>query len=189
LNVSVDYRYEMGPNGIENKGPQIGGWYPFRNAGANLAFRTNSGSPYTRSSLATPLAGGDFNSAPIVGTLNGSRLPWVYDLGLRVDKSYKLGSYGAVKGKDGALLKAGRPIYLNLYSNVQNLLNTKNTIAVYRYTGVGDDDGYLTSPQGMQFLSGQQFQQSYIDLYNTKLLNPDKFNNPRRINVGLLLEF
>ncbi len=184
LNVSVDYRYED-----KNEGPELFGGHPFKNAGVNLAFRTNSGTPYTRSSLATPLTGGDFNSAPIIGTLNGSRLPWVYDFGLRVDKSFSLGKYGAMKDKEGNTIKAGKPIFLNVYSNVQNLFNTRNTIGVYRYTGVGDDDGYLTSPQGVQFLQSKQFQESYTDLYNTSMLNPGRFNNPRRINIGFLLEF
>lgn len=184
LNVSIDYRYED-----KNMGPELFGGHPFKNAGINLAFRTNSGTPYTRSSLATPLTGGDFNSAPIIGTLNGSRLPWVYDFGLRVDKSFSLGTYGAIKNADGSVMKSGRPIYLNVYSNIQNLLNTRNTISVYRYTGVGDDDGYLTSPQGVQYLQSKQFQQAYTDLYNTSMLNPGRFNNPRRINVGFLLEF
>lgn len=185
LNVSLDYRYDDD----KNKGPELFGKHIFANAGANLAFRTNSGSPYTRSSLATPLSGGDFNSSPIVGTINGSRKPWVYDLSLRVDKSFGLGKYGAVKDKEGTVIKKGRPIYLNVYCNVQNLLNTKNLINVYRYTGVGEDDGYLTSPQGMQFLESRQFKQAYTDQYTGKVLNPDKYNNPRRINIGLLLEF
>ena len=184
LNVSFDYRYEG-----DNLGPELFNGHPFKNAGFNLAFRTNSGTPYTRSSLATPLTGGDFNSSPFIGTINGSRLPWVYDFSLRVDKSFSLGTYGAVKNKDGGMLKAGRPIFLNVYGNVLNLFNTRNTISVYRYTGVGYDDGYLTSPQGVQFLSSKQFQQSYTDLYNARLLDPGKFNNPRRINFGLLLEF
>ncbi|HNB80581.1 MAG TPA: hypothetical protein PLP14_00685, partial [Chitinophagaceae bacterium] len=177
LNVSIDYRYTGEDD--KNKGPKIGNKYPFKDAGANLIFRTNSGTPYTRSSLAAPLTGGDFNSTPIVGTVNGSRLPWSYDFGLRVDKSFSLGKYGAKK----------KPVFLNVYTNIQNLFNTRNTIGVYGYTGVGDDDGYLTSPQGLQALQNIQFKQSYTDLYRAKLMSPDKFNNPRRMNVGILLEF
>lgn len=177
LNINLDYRY-TGEDG-KNKGPKIGSKYPFENAGFNLIFRTNSGTPYTRSSLATPLTGGDFNSTPIVGTVNGSRLPWSYDFGLRVDKSFSLGFYGSKK----------KPLFLNIYSNIQNLLNTRNTIGVYGYTGVGDDDGYLTSPQGLQALNNIRFQQSYTDLYKTRLNSPANYNNPRRINIGCLLEF
>jgi hypothetical protein len=93
LNVQIDYRYTD-----KNRGPKVGSIYPFENAGLNLAFRTNSGTPYTRSSFAVPVVGGDFNSTPFVGTINGSRLPWVYDLGLRIDKSFSLlGTYGKLK--------------------------------------------------------------------------------------------
>jgi hypothetical protein len=77
-------------------------------------------------------------------------------------------------------------MYLQIFNN---LLNTRNQIGVYRYTGAGNDDGYLTSPQGLQALQSLQYRQSYIDLYNTKLINPDKYNNPRRINIGLLFDF
>jgi hypothetical protein len=187
FNVSFDYRYDND----KNKGPELFGRHPFENAGLNLVFRTNSGTPYTRSSLATPVTGGDFNSIPIVGTLNGSRKPWVTEIGLRVDKSFKLGDYGELHDKENKelVIRKGRPIFLNIYCNVQNLLNTRNLLNVYRYTGVGSDDGFLTSPQGIQFLSAQQFQDSYIDLYNTRLNNPANFNNPRRIALGVLLEF
>ena len=174
LNIGFDYRYEG-----QNKGPKVGKIYPLKDAGVNMAFRTSSGTPYTRSSLATPLVGGDFNSTPFIGTINGSRLPWVYDLSLRIDKSFSLGTYGKLK----------KPLFINVFSNINNLLNTRNQIGVYRYTGAGNDDGYLTSPQGLQALQSLQYRQSYIDLYNTKLINPDKYNNPRRINIGLLFDF
>jgi len=177
LNVSMDYRY-TGEDG-KNRGPKVGSKYPFENAGLNLIFRTNSGTPYTRSSLATPLTGGDFNSTPIIGTVNGSRLPWFYEFGLRVDKSFSLGNYGKYK----------KPVFLNVYTNIQNLFNTQNIISVYKYTGVGDDDGYLTSPQGLQALQNIQFKQSFTDLYRARLVNPGNYGNPRRMNVGLLLEF
>ncbi|MBL7765338.1 MAG: TonB-dependent receptor [Chitinophagaceae bacterium] len=185
LNVTLDYRYE----GEKQKGPKVGNVYPFKNAGINFLFRTRSGEPYTRSALATPLVGGDFQSTPIIGTINGSRLPWQFELSTRVDKSFSLGNWGGKKDKEGNVIRSGKPLYVNVYSYITNLLNTRNTLSVYGYTGVGDDDGYLTSPQGLEALNGFQFQQSYRDLYSYRLVNPGNFNNPRRIFIGLTFDF
>ncbi len=184
LNLRIDYRYEG-----DNLGPKIGKYHPFQDAGINFIVRTRSGEPYTRAALATPLVGGDFNSTPIVGTVNGSRLPWNSELGLRVDKAVRVMNVKAKSNKDGIVTRQAKPIYVNLYCLINNLLNQRNTLGVYGYTGVGTDDGYLNSPQGQQFLSRQQFKQSYTDIYNMRLLNPGNFNNPRRIFFGLTFDF
>jgi hypothetical protein len=184
LNAGVDYRYDND----KNKGPKVGKIYPFKNAGLNLLLRTRSGEPYTRSALATSLTGGDFQSKPIIGTVNGSRLPWQFELTTRIDKDF-LFLIGKKKDSEGKVVKNGKDLSLNVYSYVSNLLNTRNTLNVYGYTGTGDDDGYLKSPQGQQDLSQIQFQQSYTDLYNTRIANPANFNNPRRIFVGFTLGF
>lgn len=185
LNATFDYRYD----GDKNKGPQVGKAYPFKNMGLNVILRTRSGEPYTRSALATPLAGGDFNSTPIIGTVNGSRLPWQFEMNARLDKDFTLGYLGRKKDNEGKVIKQGSRTIINVYTYVTNLLNTRNTLGVYGYTGVGDDDGYLKSPQGQQALSAIQFKQSYTDLYNTSLYNPGNFNNARRIYLGLNLIF
>ncbi len=184
INYTIDYRYSE-----QFKGPEIGGKYPFKDAGINIFMRARSGEPYTRASVATPLVGGDFQSIPLQGTINGSRLPWQFEVSTRIDKDFLLTNIGRKKDAEGKVIKDGKPIGLNVYTYITNLLNTRNTLSVYRYTGVGDDDGYLNSPQGQQSLSSQQFQQSYIDLYRYRLISPDNFNNPRRIYVGFSLNF
>ena len=185
LNATIDYRYDN----QDNKGPKIGNSYPFKNTGLNLLFRTRSGEPYTRAALATPLTGGDFQSTPIIGTVNGSRLPWQFEMSTRLDKDFLIGYIGRKRDSEKKIIKSGRPSTINVYTYVTNLLNTRNTLNVYGYTGVGDDDAYLKSPQGQQELSRFQFQQSYSDLYNTRLANPGNFNNPRRIFVGFIFNF
>lgn len=184
FNYTIDYRYSE-----QFKGPEINGKHPFKNAGINLFMRARSGEPYTRASLATPLTGGDFQSIPIKGTINGSRLPWQFELSARVDKDFTLVNIGKKKDADGKILKEGKPIGINVYTYVTNLLNTRSTLSVYRYTGVGNDDGYLNSPQGQQSLTNIQFQQSYIDLYRYRLIDPNNFNNPRRIYIGFTVNF
>lgn len=184
INATIDYRYDDD----KNKGPEINGKYPFKNAGINFLLRTRSGEPYTRSALATPLTGGDFQSTPILGTVNGSRLPWQFETSTRIDKDINF-IVGKKKDSEGNVVRNGKMMGLNLYTYITNLLNTRNTLSVYRYTGVGTDDGFLSSPQGQQQLSNFQFQQSYTDLYMNRLVNPGFFNNPRRIFFGFMLNF
>lgn len=183
LNATLDYRYEE-----DNKGPKVGNCYPFSNSGINFLFRARSGEPYTRSALATPVVGGDFNSTPIIGTINGSRLPWNSELAVRIDKSIMISP--KVKGADGKKMASKSPLYLNVYCQITNILNTRNILSVYGYTGLGDDDGYLTSPQGLSTVKNNyQFQQSFIDMYRTRIASPGSFNNPRIINFGFSLDF
>lgn len=187
LNVTLDFRFEPDNKG-GNRGPKIGNKYPFENAGINLLFRTRSGEPYTRAALATPLVGGDFQSTPIIGTVNGSRLPWQYELSTRINKQFII-KRKSKKDSEGNVVKSKAPFGLDVYTYITNLLNTRNTLAVYGYTGVGDDDGFLNSPQGQQSLSNFQFQQSYRDLYTMRLASPGNFNNPRRIYIGFTFDF
>jgi len=181
FNVNVDYRlrYVEGPNGkgMGLRGPKIGKWYPFSNAGINLGFRARSGEPYTRFSQAVSLSGGDFNSSPIIGTVNGSRLPWNYELNLRVDKDLILNP----KGKNKR--------FVNVYAYINNLLNTQNILGVYGYSGLPTDDSYLQSPQGVQALSNIQFKSAYTSQYTYSMFNTGNLNLPRRIFVGFLFDF
>lgn len=180
LNVNVDYRLtyrEVGGKWVGLRGPKIGKWYPFANAGINLGFRTRSGEPYTRFSQAVSLSGGDFNSSPIVGTVNGSRLPWNYELNVRIDKDIIINPRGKIKR------------FVNVYTYINNLLNTKNTLGVYGYSGLPTDDSYLQSPQGVQALSNIQFRDAYTSQYTYAMFSSGNLNLPRRIFVGFLFDF
>jgi hypothetical protein len=181
----IDYRF----NGDNMRGPKVGKYYPFENSGINLIARARSGEPYSKTALATLVEGGDFNGQPMIGSINGSRLPWNYELNLKLDKSLKIATIGKKKDNEGNSISGGRPFFVNFYVLVTNLLNTRNILGAYRFTGLGDDDGFLTSPQGIQYLSTLQFQESVQTLYQIRLLNPDNFNNPRRINLGLTFDF
>lgn len=184
LNFTIDYRYDD-----KSPGPEIAGTYPFKNAGINLLTRARSGEPYTRSNIATSLVGGDFQSTPIIGTINGSRLPWQFELSTRIDKDF-LYYAGRKKDKESKkITKDGHLMIINVYTYITNLLNTRNTLSVYKYTGVGNDDGYLESPQGKQSLTNIQYQQSYKDLYQYRLINPNNYNNPRRIFIGFTINY
>jgi hypothetical protein len=188
--LNIDYRFGSGQ---DYNGPLI--TYKdktikiFENVGANLIARAGSGTPYSRQRNVTP---GDPNSnnvllgvnnrSNLAGQINGSNLPWNYKLDLRIDKDIKL----TWNKKDGEGKKQAN---LNIYLQVLNLLNTKNVINVYKYTGSPTDDGYLSSPQGQQTLSNQTNLQSYLDLYHLKMNDPSYFSQARVIRLGLLFDF
>ena len=56
------------------------------NFGANLTLTGGSGTPYTRSSQVIQYGG----MGPILGSINGSRLPWQFLLNLKIDKEFEL---------------------------------------------------------------------------------------------------
>ncbi|QQR94524.1 MAG: hypothetical protein IPJ93_11980 [Bacteroidota bacterium] len=143
ITVSFDYRYQEGKN---YNGPVLFGKQIFANTGARLEFKAGSGTPYSRQY--TPTFEGNSigvqtqGNSKIKGDINSARLPWNSRFDLKVDKDFALNFDKDKKTK----------YYLNVYVQVQNLLNQKNIISVYRYTGNADDDGYLGSSLGQDYL-------------------------------------
>ena len=174
FNVNVDYRYS---SGSEYDGPVVGGSRILEHAGLNVAFLARSGEPYTKLAVANPTAQFGIRTQNVMaGRINGSRLPWSYKIDAKLDKDFK------VAGEK-------RPRYLNVYLLVQNVLNTKNIIGVYQFTGTADDDGFLEAPSSESTINGQVDSGSFIDLYNVKMWNPDNYSLPRRIMVGVKFKF
>lgn len=178
--LSADYRYGAGKS---YNGPVLFGKEIFANTGANLIFRTASGTPYTKTSrvVNSAVISGAFNS-PIEASLNSSRLPWQTTVDLKVDKNIDL-KWG--KGEGDERTKA----YLNVYVQVLNLLDSKNILEVYSATGNPDDDGFLAAAEWQTTIATNPDEQAFRDLYQTKLLDPDNFSLPRRIRLGLQLNF
>jgi hypothetical protein len=169
--ANIDYRYEDG------EGPELFGRHIFEKAGINFVFRTRSGEPYTR--VAQP------NSTSVVGSAMGSRLPWHYMMDIRVDKEFNLpfSKHLSVNGKSTSRYSLIGYVY------VTNLLNTKDILGVYGFTGRPDDNGFLTTAQGIQEASIKISPNSYKDLYSLSNQYPGYLNNPRRINFGLQFNF
>ena len=188
--VTLDYRFGEGK---DYKGPQFNRKKKdavqtvqiFQNMGANLTLLVGSGSPYTRYMTAVP-AGGGVNGgggkSSILGSLNGSNKPWQFRANLRIDKNIEL-SWGK---KDSDKRKTAN---LNIYLQVLNLLNTRNILGVYNYTGNPDDDGYIASPQGQTAAGTNVYAQGFIDQYSIYLNNPSNYSRPRTIRIGVLLDF
>ena len=168
--ANIDYRYE------DKEGPVLAGKHFLENAGFNLVMRARSGEPYTSYVQAA--------SSIVNGGVNGSRLPWHFMMDIRFDKDFML-TKKATTSK--GLLKQG--IALNAFVYVTNLLNIKDVLGVYGYTGRTDDDGYLTSTSGAQSIANSTYAPSYIDLYNYSMVNPGSVNLPRRINIGINFNF
>ena len=78
---------------------------------------------------------------------------------------------------------------MNVYVQVLNVLDSKNIINLYRYTGDPDDDGYLSAPENQALITGALDPQSYQDMYASKIANPSHYSIPRRIRIGVVLDF
>ncbi len=177
LNASVDYRFG------EDEGPMIGGSRLLENLGVNVLARYGSGMAYTA------LAGSSFNvddsfTDDAVGSVNSARLPSTTRIDVRVDRRFRVG---------GASLTA--------YVNVLNLLDTKNVLAVFRATGLPDNDGYLVTNGGQGYLTTQPDPAAAAFLYGAYIGGPVNvgsrhtsasslmYSRPRRVRVGFLLNF
>jgi hypothetical protein len=187
--LNTDYRFGTGK---DYKGPEAS-WAKkiFDNLGGNMVLRAGSGLPYTRQHNITS-GNGDNSSAVIFGInqrtslkgkLNGSNLPWQYRMDLRIDKNI------ALTWKKGEGDDKGKSSNLNVYVQILNVLNTKNVINLYRYTGDPDDDGYLSAPENQTGIDGYLDPQSFRDLYTSKIANPTHYSIPRRVRVGIVLDF
>ncbi|NVN95100.1 MAG: TonB-dependent receptor [Bacteroidetes bacterium] len=174
VKASIDYRFE---GGKKYNGPKITKKIKgtdkvktillFENTGINVTFNGSSGTPYTKR---------DFNENTIVGQLNGSRLPWQFWIDAQINKAF--------------MLKVGsRMLDLNIYLSVLNVLNSQNIRAVYGTTGNPNDDGYLTNPKYQSQINAYEDPQSYRDLRSVSTDSPYNYSLPRRIRLGLELNF
>ena len=115
------------------------------------------------------------------GKINGSNLPWQNRIDLRLDKNIPL-IFKKGEGED-----KGKTSNLNVYVQILNVLDAKNVLNLYRYTGDPTDDGYLAANPTV--INEKEDPQSFTDLYNAKIANPSFFSIPRRIRVGVVLDF
>jgi len=179
FNAEFDYRWGSGKdyNGPvitrkkKNKPPlQI-----LSNLGGNLVVTGGSGTPYTKSSTVVQYGG----MGPILGSINGSRLPWQFLLNLKIDKDFNF-TMGTKKKK---------PTTINVYIEVLNLLNTQNVTGVYPATGSPKDDGYLSAAEYQSQIKSQVSEQAYRDLYTIYMDRPFNYSSPRQTRLGVMFNF
>ena len=180
LITTFDYRYGAGK---DYNGPVVNGKQILQNTGLNLVGTFGSGTPYSQQRIPTGNAfiGGGSGAPQLLGSVNGSRLPWQFRVDAQLDRSIEL---KLNKNSDKPKIA-----YLNLYLLVNNLFNTQNIINVYRYTGNPDDDGYLNAPLFQPSIEAQLDEQSFRELYALKVANPINWAMARTIQLGIRLDF
>ncbi len=193
--TNVDYRFGSGKNykgpvRVKNKGKDNEKSIQWlKDVGANVVFRAGSGLPYTKQGNVTQAAAfGIVQRATLKGSNNGSYLPWTYRMDLRVDKNFEL-VFGGKKSEGEGADDKKKVANLNVYFQILNVLNTKNIQNVYAYTGNPDDDGWLASSEAQSVINAQVNPTSYQDLYSIKVNNPNNYSIPRRIRLGISLDF
>ncbi|MBK8196184.1 MAG: TonB-dependent receptor [Lewinellaceae bacterium] len=173
INAILDYRFDEGKR---YNGPRIAGKDILSNFGINIQTYGVSGRPYT--AKIRPVR---FGGEGTVGAINGNRLPWRFNIDLRIDKSFNLAPAGR------------NPLNLNIYLRVSNVLNRKNVLGVYSATGSPTDDGYLATAEGQTIVEGigdtGRNTQAYLDSYSWVVRNPNNFTLPRRIYIGAAIGF
>lgn len=185
INVTLDYR--LG----EGEGPMVGGTHLLENFGVNIIGNIGSGQPYTQ--LVGPSAITDSFTDNVFGDINAARMPWSSLINLRVDRRFTLGANTA----------------LTAFVWVQNLLDQDNVYGVYRFTGEPDEDGFLSSPGGINAVrnaatsfndpaAGDAFAFHYGNFIDSPIsvggnafssATGQRYGSPRRIRLGVRLSF
>jgi len=173
-NFNLDYRF-----GKNDGGPVL------QQLGASVLLTFNSGHPFTRGEGGADLEGDARDRRPLEA-LNSSTTPWVFNVDLRLDKTFSITDR----------------LSANIYIFVINIFDRKNVENVFLRTGSTDDDGYLSNPAlGGQLVStyGQQYAALYrainIDYYEQYQTapflgtTPYFFGPPRQLRFGIRLEY
>ena len=174
--ANVDYRYS---SGTYYDGPLLGNKQILKNTGFNLQMRGGSGEPYNPQKNFTSAGLFTNNPAPLQqGALNSSNLPWRFRFDLSIDRDFAY-----------AVGENNRNIGINVSLQILNLLNTRNINNVYRATGNPDDDGFLNSALGVQTVGEQNSPSSFTEYYTLRLWNPANWELPRRVRLGVRVNF
>ncbi|MCX6198820.1 MAG: TonB-dependent receptor [Bacteroidetes bacterium] len=182
INVNVSYSYGVGK---DYNGPTVKNSQILADAGISLEFKARSGTPYTAAafSSAEGLITGS-TRAITTGDLNGSRKPWYFRMNMRVWKNFNF-----LVGKKDKKNDDKHAMSVEIYLQIQNLLNTKNVIGVYRYTGTANDNGYLSDPANTVAIESYLNPQAFRDQYSAYINSPNNYSVPRRIYLGLVVGF
>ena len=176
LAINVDYRYGGKANRTPYNGPKIAGKNILANTGFNFVINSGSGSPYTQRDRPT--------GGTVIGSLNGARKPWRTNVNARIDRDVRL-KIGNAK-EEGKSEKYG---YLNIYLEISNVLNAKNVINVYGYTGNADDNGFLNFAANQQAIATQNDEMAYRNYYAMYINSPYNYTLPRTIRLGVQFSF
>lgn len=166
---ALDYRYG---SGRQYNGPKVGGKDILKNTGANFVLNYGTGSPYSRRNI---------DNGTLSGSLNGSRKPARTTINAKFDRDVEL----AFNGKEGKTKKA----IMNIYLEINNLLNSKNILNVYETTGNPDDDGYLANAKNQTLINSMNNPDGYRMYYAMYINSPYNYSLPRTIRLGVQFNF
>jgi hypothetical protein len=175
--ITLDYRFGGKAIGTPYDGPKLFGVKIFENTGANFVINAGSGSPYSK--VSRPQNG------VLVGSINGSRKPWRTTVNMRVDRDIRL----TLKDADEEAGTKEKFAFLNIYLEVSNLLNAKNVLNVYGYTGNPDDNGYLSYSDYQDAIATQNDEEAYRNYYAMYINSPYNYTLPRQIRLGVQFSF
>jgi len=92
-------------------------------------------------------------------------------------------------GKKNEKKEDRRPLSLQIYLQIQNLLNTQNVLQVYRYTGVPNTNGFLNDPSSLPDIQAALNAQAFKDQFAARVNSPANYSLPRRIYLGGIFSF
>jgi len=182
FNVFMDYHFGGGKeyNGPTTYRPDSGKppiqWLSY--FGFALILNGGSGTPYTQSRNVVGINQAGTNL--VKGTYFGARGPWQFRLDATIDKDFRF-EIGSGENK--------RQSVVNVYFRINNILNAKNVLNVYSFTGNPNDDGYLSAPESQKQISEALDEQAYRDLYAIAVDRPWNYSLPRTIRMGVIFNF
>jgi hypothetical protein len=161
------------------------------NTGAVLLFSAASGMPYSRSGNVFSELGWS-GEEHYKGTINGANMPWTFRCDLSLSKTFML-NLASKKNTNENGKRKNKPGSLTFSLDFMNLLNLKNIISVYDYTGRPDDDGFLTShlyqtlaATGIAFDMPVATANNY---YQMRIANPYNYSQPFRVYLTVNFSF
>jgi outer membrane receptor protein involved in Fe transport len=163
-NVNLDYRFD------KDDGPELFGAKILERFGVDLLMTFSSGVRYTKSQINGAFSFSSINAPYAYEGQNASTGPWIYQLDLKVDKSFTLFNNMDV----------------NVYLWVTNLLNRKNVSnGLYSGTGQPDNDGWLGTSAGQTWVGNNG--PDAATLYTYLMDNLNNYGTPRQVRLGVRL--
>jgi outer membrane receptor protein involved in Fe transport len=158
----------------KQQGPKLGEVFPLENAGVNFVFQAGSGTPYTPVDVWNEVTLASGAPRPN-GRINSRYSPWTYRLDMKANKTFYV-----------------KNLAFDIYFWVLNVFDTKNVTDVYEGTGLPDNTGFLSTSTAANTAAGIDAEQGagyYEDMYQLRQNDPNNYDMPRQVRVGLRMNF
>ncbi len=140
--------------------------------GANMTFQYGSGMRYTPARPRTTVFAGGISDRPIAGMNTGS-MPATINVDLRFDKTFNVGG-----------------VNLGVFLVIMNALDKDNVSSVWTGTGLPDQDGWLPTSEGQNWLNNFAVggSEGGTPLYNARTSEELNFGRPRQVRLGIRVD-